>query len=288
MSEIFSSKEAKEAKENIIDGRELNRSETSPYHELSSQEIADRTCDETMEQLTNTFKDIMPEEQLVRMDIENELYKPSVMSSEEYSYRFPEADPSVLGHCDETGRIYLKDSSPEVIRHVVTHETMHRASFKETDDSQIGVETYRSGIREVVLHEGRVVEDNNQALNEGITELYALKEMQRRGEVSAIESVNAYPEACQKVFELQSIVGSEVLEKAYFGGDTELVSSEVIRLNCGEETTWETYSKHVDVLEYGTDPNQIRESKKELTLLQSIMIANKEVFMYQRPIAEQP
>ena len=287
MSEIYAGETREtETKEAARNNPETGLSEVSPYCTLSSQEIAEQTCSETMEQVLTSFKDIMPEEQLVRIDIETELYKPSVMSSEEYSQRFSETDPSVLGHCDETGKIYLKDSAPEVIRHVATHETMHRASFQETNDRQIGMETYRSGIREVVFCEGHVVEDNHQALNEGITELYAIKAMQHRGETASIESVCTYPEACQKAFELQEIVGKELLQRAYFGGERNLVSSEVIRLNGGEKTTWETYTRHVDILEYSTNPREIRESKKELTLLQSIMIANKEASMYTQPIAK--
>ena len=287
MSEIYAGETREtETKETVRNNPESDPSEVSPCCTLSSQEIAEQTCSETMEQVLTSFKDIMPEEQLVRIDIETELYKPSVMSSEEYAQRFSETDPSVLGHCDETGKIYLKDSAPEVIRHVATHETMHRASFQEVNDRQIGMETYRSGIREVVFCEGHVVEDNHQALNEGITELYAINAMQRRGETASIESVCAYPEACQKAFELQEIVGKDVLQRAYFGGKRELVSSEVIRLNGGEKTTWETYARHVDILEYSTDPCEIRAAKKELTLLQSVMIANKEAAMYTRPIAK--
>ncbi len=288
MSELYSSKETEQSTPSEVysDRFESHSVEITPHQELSSQEIAERTCSETMTQLTHEYGDIIPEEQLVRMDIENELYKPTVMSSKEYTQTFPENDPSVLGHCDGTGRIYLKDSSPEAIRHIVTHETMHRASFRETDDSQIGVETYRSGIREVVFQNGRVVEDSNQALNEGITELYSIQEMQRRGELSAIASFTAYPEACQKAYELHCIVGADTVQRAYFGGEKELLSSEIVRLNCGVPATWESYSSHIDTLEYGTDPKQIRESKKELTLLQSIMLANKEAAVHQRPIAE--
>ena len=140
MSEIYAGETREtETKETVRNNPESDPSEVSPCCTLSSQEIAEQTCSETMEQVLTSFKDIMPEEQLVRIDIETELYKPSVMSSEEYAQRFSETDPSVLGHCDETGKIYLKYSAPEVIRHVATHETMHSASFQEVNDRQIGM-----------------------------------------------------------------------------------------------------------------------------------------------------
>ncbi len=244
----------------------LRSSETVLTRETSAQEISEDTFEKTIEHVTGEFGDIMPESQLVRIDIESENYKPTVLSPEAYSARFPEADPSVLGHYDAEGRIFLKEGNQETVNHVATHEAMHLTSFKELDDSNAHREVYRSGIREVVYNEYGVAENNNQALNEGITELYAVREMQRRGEMTSIEAVSAYPEAQQKAYELQGIVGSETIQKAYFGGDIESLKAEVSRLNYGDETAWERYSRNIDILEYGTDADEIQNARWALTI----------------------
>ena len=265
------------------ESKEITRSEifcgfpeTALRRETSPQEISEDTFKRTIEHITGEFRDIMPESQLARIDIESENYKPKVLSAEDYSARFPEADPSVLGHYDAEGRIYLKEGTPEAVNHVTTHEAMHLTSFKELDDSSVHREIYRSGIREVVYNEDGVTENNNQALNEGITELYAVREMQRRGELSSIEALSAYPEAQRKAYELQGIVGSEAIQKAYFGGEIESLTAEVNRLNYGDETAWERYSRNIDILEYSTDANEIRNARRELTIQNAVMTSFKE------------
>ena len=260
-----------------ISHSEIRRSpfELNKITETSSQEVSEDTYSRTIEHISGEFRDIMPESQLVRIDIESENYKPTVLSSEMYADRFPEVDPGVLGHYDSEGRIYLKDGKPEVINHVTTHEALHLTSYTELNDSVSGREVYRSGIREVVYDENRMTENKNQALNEGITELYAIREMRRRGEISSIESITAYPEAQEKAFELRKIVGNDIMEEAYFGGKRELLESEVNRLSYGDETAWERYSRNVDILEYGTDADEIRNARRELTIQNAIMLSCK-------------
>lgn len=250
--------------------------ETALRRETSAQEISEDTFGKTIEHVTGEFRDIMPESQLVRIDIESDIYKPEILSPEDYSASFPEADPSVLGHYDAEGRIFLKEGTPETVNHVTTHEAIHLTSFKELDDSNVHREVYRSGIREVVYNEYGIAENNNQALNEGITELYAVREMQRRGEMSSIEALSVYPEAQRKAYELQGIVGSEAIQKAYFGGDIELLMDEVNRLNYGDKTAWERYSRNIDILEYSIDADEIQNARRELTIQNAVMISFKE------------
>lgn len=248
-------------------------SEIKVEKETSSEEIAEGTYKNTIENVSKEFGDFMPESQRVRIDMEKENYKPTVLSSEAYSERFHEVDPSVLGHYDAEGRIFLKEGSPETIKHVTTHEALHLTSYKELDDSNPNREVYRCGIRESVFTLIGMEENRNQALNEGITELYAVREMMLNGDTASMKEISSYPEAQRKAYELQGIVGSDVIRKAYFGGDIELLESEVNRLSYGDETAWERYSKNVDVLEYGTNSEEIIEARKELTLQNAIMMS---------------
>lgn len=262
--------ENKESKELDITEVKVQLRELTFPKEISAQEVAEKTYSNTIEQITKEFDRMIPEDQRIRIEKEKENYKPTVLSSENYLKRFPEADPGVLGHYDSDGRVYLKEGSSERVKHVTTHEALHLTSYKERD-VDMDRSVYRCGIREVVNTRYGISEDNHQALNEGITELYAIREMQLQGERSSIEAVLSYTESRRKAYELQGIVGSEIIQKAYFGGDTESLRAEVNRLSFGDETAWDRYSKNVDTLEYGTDAKEIEKARKELTIQNAIM-----------------
>jgi len=256
--------------------RSLPETKIRKNEETSSSQISAETYEKTIGHVAETYGDIMPEEQRLRIDIEREEKKPTVLSDTEYSERFPGKDPSVLGHYDSEGRIYMREGSPEVIRHVTTHEALHLTSYNELDDTDPRRAVYRSGIREAVYENGKLTEDSNRALNEGITERYAREELQRRGETVAYWSVNAYPEAQRKACELESLVGRRTVQEAYFGGRSEQLKQEVIRLNGGDETAWDRLSRNVDVLEYSKDPEKISRARLELTTQRAEMIAFRE------------
>ena len=94
--------------------------------------------------------------------------------------------------------------------------------------------------------------------------------------MSSIEALSVYPEAQRKAYELQGIVGSEAIQKAYFGGDIELLMGEVNRLNYGDETAWERYSRNIDIFEYSIDADEIQNARRELTIQNAVMISFKE------------
>ena len=250
--------------------------ENNVHGEATPQEISEGTYRETIENVISRYGEVMPEEQLERIEREKEAYKPIVMSAEAYHRQFPDVSPSVLGHCDAAGRIYLKEGSPDRINHVTTHEALHLTSYKEIDNRNGSSRFYQTGIREVGHDLTGIIEDRNRGLNEGVTELYALKEMMNRGEISSAESVCAYPEAQVKAYQLERIVGSEVMQKAYFGGDVEQLKAEVNRMSFGDERAWDRFSENVDKVTYGKDPEEIRRAKQILTLQMAKMTAFKE------------
>lgn len=266
----------RELRETYADETSFMPKEISPRKDILSAEISTKAYDETIKRITTEFGGIISEEQKVRINIESKLNKPTVMTTEAYCERFPGSDPNVLGHYNAEGRIYMKEGSPEILTHVATHEAMHLTSFNEIDHISRELRTYRSGIRETTYDEAGLREDHNRAINEGITELYAIREMLRRGDVSSIEAFSAYPESLKVASELQDIVGSGRIREAYFGGDIEQLKDEVTRLSYGDETAWERFTKNVDVLEYGTDEEQIQAARRELTLQNSIMLSFKE------------
>jgi hypothetical protein len=270
------SSESRELRESNADEVGKLQKELSPKKEASSAEISAKAYDETIRGITSEYGEYLSEDQRVRIDIESEIYKPTVLTPEAYCERFPGSDPNVLGHYDAKGRIYMKEGSTETVTHVATHEALHLTSFNEVDDTSRETRTYRSGIRETTYDESGLREDHNRALNEGITEFYAVKEMERRGDELSIEAVSAYPEALKAASELQDIVGEERIRKAYFGGDTEQLKNEVNRLSYDDETAWERFASNVDIIEYGTDYEQIQAAKRELTLQNAVMLSFKE------------
>ena len=271
------SKEVKESEEKTIPEVKLKPLESAKTSETSSQKLSETSYNKTIENVIGEFGCYMPEEQRVRIDIESENHKPEVMSEEAYMKKFPETDPAVLGHYNMEGGVVLKDGSSEVINHVTTHEAMHLTSFNETNDTNPFRVEQQSGIRETIYNAHGIIEDKNQALNEGITELYAEREMYKRGEVGAIEAVNAYPEATVKAYELQGIVGDDVIQEAYFGGKTDLLKSEVNRLSYNDETAWDRYSRNVDILEYSCDEQEVQDARWRLTVQNAVMHSFQEV-----------
>lgn len=250
--------------------------EVDTEKELPSKELADKAYAETIRGIVNENSDCIPEDQKTRIRITGMLYKPTLMSQEAYCERFPESDPNTLGHYNTEGRIYIKDGDPETLCHVATHEAIHLSSFHEIDDHKPENQVCRCGIRETTYDENRIMEDRNCALNEGITELFAVEEMQRRGEIKEMLSVSSYPEAQKAAFELRELTGRDAVREAYFGGETEQLKEKVIRMSYGDETAWERFSKNVDVLEYGTDEAEILKARHELTRQKAIMLSFKE------------
>ena len=254
------------------EAREAKLPETPEQEaEREALSVSEDAYEETVSHVQKSFGPFIPEAQMERIEAERENGKPELLSAEQYHTRFPEASPAVLGHYDAEGKIWMKEGSPEVVHHVVTHEALHLSSFNERVCDAGDRQVFRSGIRELTADGDAVREDRNRALNEGITELYTMRELQLRGEMTAYRSVSVYPEAQRKAYELQGLVGSECIRRAYFGGELEALQSEVVRLNGGDETAWERYSKNVDILEYGTEPEKVAAARQELNAQQAAM-----------------
>ena len=281
MSEINTVKETNESTtvESLAVNREtLEETHETEFPERTSQEVAENSFHTTIEHVNEDFGETIPESQKVRIDICSENAVPEVMSYEEYHSRFNETDLLVLGHCDAEGHIYIKEGDEDVINHVAAHESLHFASFNEIYDCDPENTRFRMGISEITIDKNGETENKNVALNEGITELYTLRELKRRGEENSIEAVNAYSESTVKAYELSQLVGEEKVEKAYFGGDLRALEDEVIRLNNGDRTAWKRYSENVDILEYSDNPSEVKKARTELSLQNAVMRSYKNFY----------
>lgn len=241
-----------------------------------SAEAAENAFSETLEDVRSRYGASIPESQRARMEAGRENAAPRVMSVREYHEQFPGADISVLGHCDSEGRIYLKEGDDGGIRHVTTHETMHFGSYREVYADPSGETVYRSGLRETRVNGGETVADQGRGLNEGLTELYTLRTLEARGDTEAAQSFRAYPEARGYAAALEDAVGSETLERAYFGGELTPLKQEVCRLNYGDEQAWREFSEDVDTVEYSGDAAETRAARARLAFREALMASFRE------------
>ena len=173
---------------------------------------------------------------------------------------------NILGfHEVEQGGVALKDTDDyNSLRHVTVHETMHALSYQDTRYEQPDgrfdpIENIDStkkmkctGVREIVSQQvntdsGDVyrinVRDANMGINEGLTELYTLRELLEHGEEPGIA---AYTQQVKWSRVLEASVGQETLAKAYFNGELDNLKQAVNRLG-GSADTWNSLSANIDL-----------------------------------------
>ena len=252
-----------------------SNSNSSETQSVASQELAETAHDETKLAMIAEHGQYMSEEQIAMLESDETKERLNVLTSEEYTETFSDVDVNVLGHCDSEGNIYMKDISPEIVEHVSTHETMHLCANRENYIDESGNKVIISGLRESQFNEDGSVTNLNQGANEGLTEMYTLRELQNRGETESAYALNAYSESRMWSERMEKIVGSEKMAAAYFGGERENLKQEFNRLNDNNPHAWENYSRDIDILEYSNDPNKIEQAKWRLMSQYSTMAHNK-------------
>lgn len=161
------------------------------------------------------------------------------------------------------GRICVRDTDDiKRLSHTATHETMHDLSFqkKESDSNIESDETGKSVIynREKFISgihlaetknieingqiEAEKTEHTNRYLNEGFTELYTIREMQKRGENPDFDS---YSQEVGWAMQIEEAVGEEIVADAYFGGNLEGLKDEFNKMSRIDDA-WEFINYHID------------------------------------------
>lgn len=189
-------------------------------------------------------------EKVQELESKEALSKVNTLSAKEYEKAHPSRGNRSLGcHDPKTGALTFKDTGDkDSLKHVATHEVMHKASFGETKDNGDGTKTIASGLRRTQVDEkGGVLGSTNLYLNEGLTESYTLNSLDRRGEKDAADAVTAYYEARVTADRLKDVVGDSKMEAAYFNGELSELESEVNRLG-QKDSTWSQLSASLDAL----------------------------------------
>lgn len=231
--------------------------------------LVDGAALDTKDSILDKYGDVIDEDQKGRIEQEvcpekYEIYNRRYFVETKLEGLKPEERAHILGfHEIESHEIALKDNeSSRELRHVTTHETMHSLSYQDLKFEQgngqwDGVENIdsayrkaRTGIREVIydnretLPDGqeKAVSDVNGRLNEGLTEMYTLKEIRDRGDEPGIA---AYTQEVGWAMKLEECAGEDVVSRAYFGGDLEGLRSRIDELG-GAEGTWEGLAGRID------------------------------------------
>lgn len=252
---------------------------TEPFYnhniERNGQELAEKTHLETKESVLREYGEAMSSAQIQRLEKINTTEHIHVIDSEEYVEKFNDVPFDVVGHCDNKGEIYIKNLSPESVKHISAHETMHLCSFRDVSvRKQDGSEIRRSGLRDFRETPAGEIKSYNVGINEGLTEMYTLRELNRLGETEAANAMKCYAEERIWAERLEMIVGEKFVEKAYFGGERTALVDEFNRLN-NDVSAWQKFSKNLDILYNKGDRQSMERASRELTKQYFTMISNK-------------
>lgn len=245
---------------------------------LLYQRIAEHAHNETKAGVLESYKSNISASRREVLEDSSTSERVKGLSTNEYHKQFPESNPLVLGCCDSEGNIYIKAVSENAVAHISTHEAMHLCSNRESGINERGNWSIRSGLRESEFDVGRtMVSDSGRGINEGATEMYTLRELNRRGEQEAARAFDSYPQSREWAERLEQMVGPERLADAYFNGTKETLSQEFNRLDEGRQDAWESFSRNVDIVEYSGDAKAVQCAQRELAEQYFRMILEKDL-----------
>lgn len=245
---------------------------------LNGQEIAEKAHDNTKADILKLHGERMTADQKALLESSETKLKLNVYSPEEYAAAFPELDDNVQGHCDCEGNIFIKFTSDDSVSHISTHETMHLCANRDCVESSSEDEfLFVSGLFSAVCDEdGFLLWDRSRGINEGVTEMYTLRELYSRGEETAAVSTTGYVEAQFWAERLESLVGFDVLADAYFDHGQSDLERIISRLDPDSEDAWLRFSENIDLLQYGVSEEIIDAAYADLMDQFVTMMINKE------------
>lgn len=250
---------------NSVAEQERNRKRIENYDE--KKRAVDKVSLQTQSSILKKYRDRFDEENVSRMrgelgsnktEIYNEPYFVRELSPDIGQYK-------VLGSRDfPDGKICIRDSDDVTcLKHTATHETMHdlsyqhvenriRNSINDSDGSPITISETRivSGLqsteKRVLIENGESsdmgMRRSNRFLNEGITELYTIEEMQARGE---FPHFNSYTQEVGWALNLRDKVGDDLIADAYFGGNVESLENKINSMS-SIENAWKELNRNID------------------------------------------
>ena len=227
------------------------------------RDIAENTKQDLMAQ----HREQMGEENVKRLEAHDTRGQVEVLDYREFHDRFPNAQPGVIGLYHD-GKVYAVNGHQDMVNHTVTHETTHLCSHKENTftENQDGSKQclYASGLLRVETNvdpDGvRHVGVSNRALNEGLTEMYTMRELASRGDWQAANAYQAYSPQRGYCSRLEGILDPGTLEDAYYGGRLDGLKGNVERLT-GDPGAFDRISLNLSALD---NPEQAAAAREAL------------------------
>ncbi len=242
----------------------------SPEKYRSAEEMTEygRDVAETTKQnLMAQQGERMGEANLQRLEAHDTRGRVEVLDYQDFHERFPNAQPGVIG-LYHNGTVYAVNGHQDMVTHTLTHETAHLCSHKAETFTENGdgsrQHVYASGLLRVetsVDPDGvRHTSVSNRALNEGLTEMYTIRELTSRGDWQAANAYQAYSPQRGYCSRLEGILDPGTLESAYYGGNLDGLRGNVERLT-GDPGAFDRISMNLSALD---NPEQAEAAREAL------------------------
>lgn len=259
----------------------FNKRETDEGFTIEKGEvIAGETYNRAVEQVMELHGDDMPPESIERLER-------GVESLDVIDPRKDSVNIGSFSYHNGESRIIVCAIDESQVERTTQHEVNHFASFNK---EEVLVDTPEldekhtlkvSGIHNLEYWEnsdGEITRfrDLNRGFNEGITQLYTIRQLEKIDPQKSVEASrqNGYMFATELAEQVENTVGPEVIRRAYYGGDLTSLEQKLDFL--GGDGTFERLSKCMDKVTYSRDYTERIWSMREAhEILASIMEGGK-------------
>ncbi len=265
----------------VNDGFWFNKRETTEGFSIEKGEvIAGETYNRAVEQVMELHGDDMPPESIERLER-------GVESLDVIDPRKDSVNIGSFSYHNGESRIIVCAIDESQVERTTQHEVNHFASFNReeviTDDlERESTHIVKiSGIHNVEYWEnskGEITQfkDLNRGFNEGITQLYTIKQLEKISPEKGIQArrQNGYMLATELAEQVEDAVGSDTLCKAYYGGELSALEEKLDSL--GGIGTFERLSRCMDKVTYSRDYSERILSMRDANeILASLMEGGK-------------
>lgn len=234
-----------------------NRETVEKFSVREAREVANDTYDRAVEQLMVTKGEYLSEQGFERLEAgvdHLDVVEPNENSRTIGTFSFHEGSTTIT----------VCAINKEQVERTTQHEVNHFASYNKeiqvepSDEGMEGKQFMRtSGIREYEYYESPngsvcMLKDSNRGFNEGITQMYTIRQLRDIDEQKGINALrqNGYAHATELVEQVEEAVGEEVISRAYYGGDLKGLEDRLDEM--GGKGTFDTLSRCMDEVTYSS------------------------------------
>ncbi len=241
----------------VSDGFWFNKKETNERLSIEQAgEIAHETYNRAVEQVVEMHGDYMPKESLERLE-------QGVESLEVINPCKDSINIGSFSYHNRESRIIVCAIDGLQVERTTQHEVNHFASFnreevQDYDEQELTHVKKVSGIHHMEYWEnpnGEITQfqDFNRGFNEGITQLYTIRQLEKINPQKGMEAgrQNGYMFATELAEQVENVVGADTICKAYYGGELTVLKHKLDSLGGGG--TFDHLSKCMDIVTYSRD-----------------------------------